>query len=515
VVDYAEARTDQLASLVNGLTGRQLAGTVRLLVLARAAGDWWEGFRRETGKHRSVLDGVVKLELAELHTTLNDRQRGFRDAVAAFARRRGHSAMPSIMPDLGDSRYGSALNVHMAALAAVLHAEQPTGRPVGPMDPTAQVLESEQRHWSDAARASELGGIYQQVDLNRAMAAATLCGADDEAQAVALLERIPDLPNTNQVVRLARLIRWLYPSRTSYWGTLQPDLLGEELAAVVTADPNIPTGPAGLLGAMLGDASAPQATRTLTIVASAAPRHVHLRKALVPLLQQDPARLLLPAVAAATQVPEPRPLAQAMRQILEGVTDGALLLELARRLPWPSFALADLTLTASQRALDHHRISTGTSDPTTTAELLSILTVRLCDVGQREAALAAIEEAVEQYRALAEAAPDAFLPNLATSLNNLATSLADVGRRKAALATAAEAVAISRRLAEARRDAFLPDLALSLSNLSQRLHDVGRQKAALAATKEALTQYRSLAEPAPDALLLSLPRRSAVSWRSS
>jgi tetratricopeptide (TPR) repeat protein len=112
-------------------------------------------------------------------------------------------------------------------------------------------------------------------------------------------------------------------------------------------------------------------------------------------------------------------------------------------------------------------------------------------------------------------APDAFLPDLARSLNNLATSLADVGRRTAALAAADEAVAISRRLAETARDAFLPDLAMSLSTLSCRLRDVGRQEAALAATEEASRQYRGLAETAPDALSASLPRRSAVSPRSS
>ena len=43
---------------------------------------------------------------------------------------------------------------------------------------------------------------------------------------------------------------------------------------------------------------------------------------------------------------------------------------------------------------------------------------RLADLGRREEALAAIEEAVTIYRALAEARPDAFLPDLAMSLNN-------------------------------------------------------------------------------------------------
>jgi tetratricopeptide (TPR) repeat protein len=559
VVDRAETRTDQLASLVNGLIGRKRAGRVRLLLLARAAGDWWEGFRRESRKQGSMLDGIAEHELAALHSTLNDRQRGFRDAVAAFARHRGHIATPSVMPDLADPKYGSVLNVHLAALAAVLRAEQPTGRSARLVDPTARALECEQGHWSDVARASELTGTYQQVDLDRAVAAATLCGADDEEQAVALLRRIPNLPETDHVVRLARLIRRLYPSRNSYWGTLQPELLGEELVAMVTADPSVPGGPAGLLGTMLADASAPQATRALSIVVAAAPRHVHLREALVPLLQRDPARLLLPAGAVATQVPDPRPLARALRVVLDSVADGTLVLELARLLPWPSLALADLAMAATRQALDQHRARSG-ADPKTEAELLSVLAVQLSDVGRREGALSAIEEAVTisrglaeaapdaflpdlaralnnlsnqlsdvgrregalsaiedavaHYRRLAETAPDAFLPDLALSLNNLATSLADVGRREAALRATEEAVTISRGLAEAAPDAFLPDLALSLNNRSLRLIDMGRREAALAATEEAVAISRGLGEAAPDTLLPSLPRRSVILRRT-
>jgi DNA-binding CsgD family transcriptional regulator/tetratricopeptide (TPR) repeat protein len=506
VVDHAETRTGELASLVNGLAGRQRAGTVGLLLLAHAAGDWWEELRSQVGTLGSVLDGVVELELAPLHTTLDSRQRGFREAVAAFAHHRGHPATPAAMPSLADPKYGSVLNVHVAALAAVLHAEQPAGRPTGPVSPTARVLESEQRHWSDVARASGLGGIYRQVDLDRAVAAATSCGADDEEQAVALLGRIPNLPGSGHVVRLARLLRRLYPCRRSYWGTLQPDLLGEELVARVTADPGIPGGPVGLLGAMLADASAPQAARALTIVATAAPRHVHLREALVPLLQQDPARLLLPAGAVATQVPDPRVLTRAMRIILEDVADGRLIVELARRLPWPSRALTDFALTATQRALEHLRGESGTSDPMTAAELLSILAARLGDTGHRGAALAAIEKAVEHYRELAKAAPDAFLPHLARSLNNLSNQLSDVGRRRAALASIEEAVAIRRQLAQVAPDAFLPDLALVLNNLSNQLSDVGQREAALAAIDEAVEHYRGLAETAPGAFLPNLAR---------
>ena len=52
----------------------------------------------------------------------------------------------------------------------------------------------------------------------------------------------------------------------------------------------------------------------------------------------------------------------------------------------------------------------------------------------------AAEEAVRLYRALAKARPDAFTPDLAMSLNNLASFLSDLGRREAALEVAEEAV---------------------------------------------------------------------------
>ena len=52
-------------------------------------------------------------------------------------------------------------------------------------------------------------------------------------------------------------------------------------------------------------------------------------------------------------------------------------------------------------------------------------------------------------RELAEARPDAFLPDLAESLDNQSVCLAGLGREKAALEAIEEAVRIRRRLPEA------------------------------------------------------------------
>jgi tetratricopeptide (TPR) repeat protein len=71
--------------------------------------------------------------------------------------------------------------------------------------------------------------------------------------------------------------------------------------------------------------------------------------------------------------------------------------------------------------------------------------------GQREEALAAANEAAGLYRDLARARPEAFTPNLAASLNNLANMLSELGQREEALATANEVIIIQRDLARAAR----------------------------------------------------------------
>jgi len=62
-------------------------------------------------------------------------------------------------------------------------------------------------------------------------------------------------------------------------------------------------------------------------------------------------------------------------------------------------------------------------------------------------------------------------------LNNQSIRLAALGRREEALAAIQQAVALYRELVAARPDAFGPDLASSLNNQSNRLtaHEYNRQ----------------------------------------
>ena len=125
-------------------------------------------------------------------------------------------------------------------------------------------------------------------------------------------------------------------------------------------------------------------------------------------------------------------------------------------------------------------------------------------MGQREAALEAAREAVNRYRTLAKSRPDAFLPDLAASLQNLGMHLSNAGDHEPALEATREAVDTYRTLAKSRPDAFLPDLATELNNLGVVLSDLGQREAALEATREAVDAFRSLAKARPDAFLPDL-----------
>ena len=70
---------------------------------------------------------------------------------------------------------------------------------------------------------------------------------------------------------------------------------------------------------------------------------------------------------------------------------------------------------------------------------------RLADLGRREEALAVIEQATGIYRQLAEARPDAYLPKLAASLDDLAHTFSSLNRDAEASAIREEADAARSR----------------------------------------------------------------------
>jgi tetratricopeptide (TPR) repeat protein len=533
IVDYAETRPEQVAAALRVVAGHPGGTPVRMLLLARTAGDWWDSLRASDPVTAELLDGTPGRRLGELEPEVVGQVDAYREAVHGFAASlprvpgQQHRDWASIAARLASrnapaphwASSASALTLHMSALADLLDTAElrerrqrestnscddggkgPRAYPAAVED---RLLQHEREYWRTSAAAFGLVcPVLSEHALHAALVAAFLVGAADSDSADKLLQRIPALSDQPRDRRdtVHRWIAHLYPPSPGDarpWGGLQPDRLAERFVGLhLASDP-------GLAHYLIVGADPTQASQVLTVYARAAHHSAgNLGQALTSLCFRHPETLAAPAIEVATQVEAPGPLITALEHLTNNPDASLeLLTSLADRLPQASQRLADWAAELFQRLTNDYRRLT-TCDPAFRIDLaksLSDLSNRLAALGRREEALAAISEAVDIRRELAAAHPDAVRPDLASSLNRLSSRLAALGRRGEALAAISEAVDIRRQLATAHPDAFLPDLARSLTGLSRLLTDVGRQQEALAAIREAVDIRRELASQWPDA----------------
>ncbi|ASF47295.1 tetratricopeptide repeat protein [Methylovulum psychrotolerans] len=121
------------------------------------------------------------------------------------------------------------------------------------------------------------------------------------------------------------------------------------------------------------------------------------------------------------------------------------------------------------------------------------------DHNQYAPAEALYREVLGQLRQLAAANPAVYLPNVATTLNNLANlAQVDTQRRKEAEGLYQEALGNYRQLAATNPAVSLPDVAMTLNNLAALVSDdTTRRKEAEGLYQEALGNYRQLAVANP------------------
>ena len=111
------------------------------------------------------------------------------------------------------------------------------------------------------------------------------------------------------------------------------------------------------------------------------------------------------------------------------------------------------------------------------------------------------EEVLEKYRKLAESAPEAYLPDVAMTLNNLGNLHRNIGKHGDAEKEYGEALEIRRKLAASTPEAYLPYVATTLNNLGNLHYDTGKHGDAEKEYGEALEIRRKLAEASPEAYL--------------
>jgi hypothetical protein len=511
VVDDADLRTSLIASLITYMRWDDAGPEVRLLLVARAAGAWWDRLVRQ----QDLAGTYSILDLDRYPVPPADRAEHFRRASNAFAAYRSPGTTPADVPlsaELDDPAYRDPLLIHIAALLRTMDTS--AAPPLAPAEerieetdriadqpglPVRQALlqalcERERTRWYQLGEHLPFNPDLPLV--NQVVALATLSAAADQPCATSLLAA---LPNQAEVTRIGAeaLVVWAHGlySGSGYWNPLRPDLLGEQHLADTAQLPLLAIAAAQLAAGQRWESGL--LTQLLAELTRGATNQPALRAALSELLAAD-----LPRIVDLVVTAEHAGLADLASLALQLAPQPALAATLAEQMPEYSVQLAGLAATLTSQRVTHYRAVTLDGEPDAANRLaasLNSLAARLAGLGRREDALAAVEESVAIRRELAQARPDAFQPDLAMSLGNLSNGLAGLGRREDALATAEEATDIYRELARARPDAFRPDLATALSNLTGRLADLGRREDALAAVEESVAIRRELARARPDA----------------
>ena len=507
VVDYAEeARRGLVARVVRKLRARH--SPTRIVLTARGADTWWEKFREEAEQDGSVLSNTLSLSIRGKQQVERDPWffgRMYRRAVQQFSDKLNKAVPTDVeVPDyLGDT----ALDVVLRAWLAVCGDNDGAQEAM----PTREelydkVLSIEFARWH---KEPKLGDISRDHLRRAAATLSLLVPSRDEDTVDDVLSRLPEWSHEHLLrSRFAELlVNSLLCGDGAEAVSLRPDPVAEHLILEVFGkNPELlervlPQDPAQLPGLDVPDAEDSVVTRALEMGqqvrnacvtltrASSLDREVALRLARRALRE----RPFLWKEALDVALTQGGPLAPALEALIES---GATLPlgEIDDAIPVGHPALAGAALAATRRLA-----TSAERSPEQQAHWANNLSIRLSDVGERAAALVAAREAEELYRALAEASPAAYTPDLAMSLTNLANILSEVGKQDEALVAAREAVRLRRALAEASPQAYTPNLAMSLNNLANILSEVGKQDEALVVAREAVELYRGLAEASPAA----------------
>lgn len=227
VIDYAENRRGDVARLIRALLTASPEVPRRVVLLARAADEWWDRLRTEAEGVGEILGGPASrvYSLAPLAPTEAFRRESFGIAASHFGRKLARPLPPITDRDLGADEYRSTLLLHMAALASVEGVEVQ-----GDQGILHYVLGRERRFW---ARHVASVGLPEHLarGIGRAMAVVTLAGGmEDRSATIALLDRIPFFANQPVAVReaIAQLLHETYPGQRWIEPVL-PDPLGEQL----------------------------------------------------------------------------------------------------------------------------------------------------------------------------------------------------------------------------------------------------------------------------------------------
>ncbi|MEV6443025.1 toll/interleukin-1 receptor domain-containing protein [Amycolatopsis sp. NPDC051716] len=534
IIDYVEGRADQLAALVEAMTERGEHPRVRLLLVGRSAGDWLSRIQESgNSKVAELFRRATRLPLRPL-VHADDRHAEFTRALQAFGQHLDQRVGDVVAPaDLADGAYDRVLDLHAAALAALLDQTGDGGPAGDTRDPVLRVLHHEKRYWKRSAAKVGTDDATLAL-LGYVVALSTLFGAATRQEALDLLEHwVPDR------TRLSLVLRWLqemYPGQEAL-NPLRPDRLGEDhVATELRHEPD------------LALADSPQRTpqqisQALTVLGRAAPRHGHVPDTISGLIDVSPEQRVPVAMGVATLIEDPRPLVRSITTTM-GDADPTLIDLAVENLPESSEALGAFGVHALSRAIALHErlaprnerqlaqlnLRLGSAyralnrpdqaiGPATTAaqaytelaaaeprsfrpfeaQALNSLALTQRDLGQYDDALETIDRALERYTELSAQGTAAYRKVLAAVTDTKATCLYELQRAEESLDVAAQALELRRQLAGEESSLYASDYATALNNFALRNRENDHVEAAARHAAEAVRLYELLAEDQPDA----------------
>lgn len=499
VIDYAENHA-RLRSLLEPVIryakaeGRKVP--VRILLLARTAGDWWNALLATDEPLRAFLSEHAPRLLEPLADVPGSRAEAFREAVDAFASWRGRPA-PEMSDDLAEPAFERALYLHMAALAVVdgLDFRGPQQDvEEGLMD---AILEHEERFWDERIVGDDRGRRLQIEEVRQLVVAAVLRGGfPTRAAATAVTASV--LGGVQE--RLVMLTHDIYgvPDHGgragAHFGPLEPDLLGEGM--VLRSFDRVNERPDDLPDRIFADEQ-PDAIRNGFVVLGriATGTGVRVQPWIDRLLTSRLAERALLAFEAAKMVGKHTAfsaLGDALADALQRDGDAAIAASLMRAgIPERTVALRGITMWIYASLLDA-LADDDEAKLRDRARFLTRVAVIQGDLGRWREALVSSEEAVRILRGLADQNSDELQAELAASLNILATIQGGTGRLVAGLASMVEVVRINRALAGRAPGKFRRHLAGTLSNLGALQGNAGQREEALDSVTEAVSIYREL-----------------------
>ncbi len=497
VIDYAETRQAAFLALLKASLQNLGDQPVRILLLARDGGEWWDNLPSKDPFCEGLLSGHATsgpFRLPPLYEAEPDKREAYNKALHAFANALDVPA-PDIVPDLLGEHFGRPLYIQMAALLA-LYGEVPTTA----QGLTKALLNHERRYW--LGLLSQFNWPEPERRAEQLLALSTLAGgfATPKAAEPYWNKAKGAVLRPAEFNSLFRALAMLYPG-TQGLQALRPDLLGEALVAQALLRPGADT----LLDAVLDNTATRSIRRnSLTVLARLSTQRRDLGETLVDVISRHLRHCYEDMVGVSTETSSRLPaLAELAFARLSSIDKSQVAGLLAPLLTEESVQLAELSCLVTEylveKSRDRFKKKPGNLDRMADyARALGTYALNLSRIGRYQQSCAAGLKVLVLFRKLVGKYPDRFGPNYATSLSNYANDLSEAGQYEEALEHSRQALEIRRRLSQKNPDRFEPDYATSLSNYANDLSEAGQYEEALEHSRQALEIRRRLSQKNPD-----------------